>query len=274
MEMGEKHSTRYGFSKYDVSKPELLMPSEQNKLDAISAYDLIAPGFRELSERRRAYLEAVEALVISRIPKQARSLLDVGAGDGRRALRIAGAAGINEITLTEPSSKMRTLIPEEYETWDATVQALPPGNQRFDCVTCLWNVLGHVPTSEQRLTALRNLAHYCSENGVIFLDVLNRYNIRECGLFTVAGRWLRDTLCPSDDNGDMNVTWNAGGNVVHTQGHVFTTKEMQELFEQAGLLVTERIVLDYRTGQRRRWINSGNPLYVLRPKIYSNQSLR
>jgi len=250
------------------------MPLKQSQLDAISAYDLIAPGFRELSERRRAYLEAVEALVISRIPKQAKSLLDVGSGDGRRALRIAGAVGINEITLTEPSSKMRALIPEEYKTWDATVQALPPGNRRFDCVTCLWNVLGHVPTSEQRLTALRNLAHYCSENGVIFLDVLNSYNIRECGLFTVAGRWLRDTLFPNEDNGDVNVTWNADGNLVHTQGHVFTAREMQELFEQAGLLVTERIALDYDTGQRRRWITSGNPLYVLRPKIYSNQSLR
>lgn len=265
---------RRAMSKYDVSGTHSRMPLRQTQMDAVAAYDQIAPGFRELSERRRAYLDAVEALIISKISKQAKSLLDVGAGDGRRGLRIANATGIKEITLTEPSSRMRAQIPQEYETWDVTMQDLPPRDQRFDCVLCLWNVLGHVPASEQRLTALKNLANYCSESGVIFLDVLNRYNILECGLFTVAGRWLRDTLLPSEDNGNVDVTWNANGNVVHAHGYVFTPKEMNGLFEKAGLSIVERIVLDYRTGQRRQWITFGNTLYVLRPKIYSNQSLR
>ena len=250
------------------------MPPEQNTLDAIAAYDRIAPIFQELSHGRSAFLDAVDNQIVSRVPKQAKSLLDIGAGDGRRALKIAQASGIREIVLAEPSSAMRALIPDGFETWDATIQDLPRGGQRFDCILCLWNVLGHVPSSEQRLVALKNLAQRCSDSGVIFLDVLNRYNIPELGIATVAGRWLRDTLLPSENNGDVNVTWNAHGDVVHTQGHVFTAKEMDRLFEAAGLSVTERIVLDYRTGQRRRWMTSGNPLYVLRPRIYSNQSLR
>ena len=249
------------------------MSSEQPKLDAIAAYDLIAPGFRELSERRRAYLDAVDRQIVNRIPKQAKTLLDVGAGDGRRALQIAGNSDIREVVLAEPSSGMRVLIPAEYETWDAGMEALPSG-RKFDVVLCLWNVLGHVSACEQRKTALTNLANCCSDGGVIFLDVLNRYNIAECGLITVAGRWLYDTLAPSEENGDVNVTWNTHGNIVHTHGHVFTAREMEGLFENAGLSVVERIVLNYRNGQRLRWMTSGNPLYVLRPKIYSNQSLR
>ncbi len=250
------------------------MPPEQDKLDAIAAYDRIAPIFLELSHRRRAYLNAVDTQIVNRVPKQAKSLLDVGAGDGRRALKIAQAFGIRKIFLAEPSSAMRALIPDGFETWDATMQDLPRGGQRFDCILCLWNVLGHVRLSEERVVALQNLAQCCSDSGVVFLDVLNRYNIPELGVATVAGRWLRDTLLPSENNGDVNVTWNAHGDVVHTQGHVFTEKEMARLFEAAGLSVTERIVLSYRTGKRQRWMTSGNPLYVLRPRIYSNQSLR
>lgn len=249
------------------------MSSEPSKLDSIAAYDLIAPGFRELSERRRAYLDAVDRQIVSRIPKQAKSMLDVGAGDGRRALQIAEATNIREVVLAEPSSGMRALIPAGSETWDAGMEALSSG-KKFDVMLCLWNVLGHVSACEQRVTALRNLANCCSEGGVIFLDVLNRYNITECGLLTVVGRWLYDTVVPSENNGNVNVTWTTQGNVVHTHGHVFTAREMERLFEKVGLSVAERIVLNYRNGQRRRWMTSGNPLYVLRPKIYSNQSLR
>ena len=239
------------------------MSSEQPKLDAIAAYDLIAPGFRELSERRRAYLDAVEALVISRVPKHAKSLLDVGAGDGCRALKIAEAVGIREVVLAEPSPGMRALIPSAYETWDADMEALPSG-RKFDVVLCLWNVLGHVPT-EHRVNGLKNLARLCTDGGVIFLDVLNRYNIAECGPLTVIGRRLRDTLLPSKRNGDVDVKWIVDGRAVQTDGHTFTAEEMNGLSERAGLSAIERVVLNYRTGERQSRLSAGSFFYVLRP---------
>ena len=239
------------------------MSSEQPKLDAIAAYDLIAPGFRELSERRRAYLDAVDTQIINRIPKHAKSLLDVGAGDGRRALRIAEAAGIREVALAEPSSGMRALIPSAYQPWDASMEALP-GGRAFDVVLCLWNVLGHVPR-EHRVAGLRNLARLCTDGGVIFLDVLNRYNVAECGLFTVMGRRVRDTLLPSRHNGDVRVKWIVDGRAVETQGHTFTVEEVNGLLERAGLSALERVVLDYRTGRRQSRLSAGNLFYVLRP---------
>src|SRR5882757_9030358 len=71
-------------------------------LDAIAAYDFVAPGYRELSDRRRAYLDAVDAEILRRVPGDAASLIDVGAGDGGRALQIAGHAGISRVVLMEP----------------------------------------------------------------------------------------------------------------------------------------------------------------------------
>jgi hypothetical protein len=76
-------------------------------LDPVDAYDRIAGSFARLSEERRAYLEAIERLIVSAIPRGSKSLLDIGAGDGVRALRIAQAAGLKEVVLLEPSEAMR-----------------------------------------------------------------------------------------------------------------------------------------------------------------------
>ena len=240
------------------------MPSKSPQLDAIAAYDQIAPSFRDLTKVRRAYLDAVDSIIVRSVPKHAKSLLDVGAGDGRRALKIAGQTGIREIMLAEPSVGMRALIPQGYETWDVRIEDPPPNGKRFDAVLCLWNVLGHVPGAT-RVAALKNLAGLCSDEGMIFLDVLNRYNIAECGLIVVAGRRLRDAILLTEQNGDVAVKWSIEGQAIQTQGHVFTANEMDRLFEKAGLSITERIVLDYRTGDRRGRTTAGNLLYILQP---------
>ena len=250
------------------------MPGGKQTLEAVAAYDHIAPAFRALSERRSAYLAAVDSLILDKIPKNARSLLDAGAGDGHRAIQLATAAGIPETVLVEPSAAMRALIPPGHETWETKIETLTPSDRKFDVILCLWNVLGHVPDNDLRVTALQNLACHCTSEGMIFLDVLNRYNVAECGWITVMGRRLRDAILPSERNGNVEVIWNADGRTVKTHGHVFTAKEADILFRRAGLSLVERIVLNYHTGKRNRQLSSGNPLYVLRPTSYSNQSLR
>ena len=228
-------------------------------LDAIAAYDLVAPGYRELSERRRAYLDAVDTEILRRLPSGAASLIDVGAGDGRRALHIAKQAGVPRVVLVEPSDGMRGLIPAGSEVWHERMEALPDaGRAEFDVVLCLWNVLGHVPGWESRVGALRNLGRMCSAGGLIFLDVLNRYNLAECGVGVVLRRFL------SSHNGEVPVKWRIGGDEVNTQGYVFSANEMDKLFRDAGLKVVAREILNYRTGRREPWPVAGNLLYVLR----------
>jgi SAM-dependent methyltransferase len=231
-------------------------------LDAIAAYDFVAPGYRELSDRRRAYLDAVDAEILRRVPEGAASLIDVGAGDGRRALQIAGRAGISQVVLVEPSEGMRQLIPAGVEVWDERMEALPDTGRKFDVVLCLWNVLGHVPSWELRVAALRNLGRVCSAGGLVFLDVINRYNVAECGVGVVLRRFLADLV--SSAYNDVPVRWRTRGGVIETKGHAFTGREMEGLLREARLNVAERIVLNYRTGRREVFPTAGNALYVLR----------
>lgn len=227
-------------------------------LNAIAAYDSVAPGYAELSERRRAYLDAVDAEILRRVPSGASSLIDVGAGDGRRALEIAKRAGIRRVVLVEPSEGMRGLIPTDVEVWHDRIETLADSGPKFDVVLCLWNVLGHVPSRELRVAVLENLGQRCSAGGLIFLDVINQYNIAECGVGAVVRRFF------SLQNGDVPVTWKTSAGEVATQGHVFTAGEMERLFREAGLETAERIVLNYETGQREAWTVAGNFLYVLK----------
>jgi hypothetical protein len=54
-------------------------------LDPVAAYDLVAPVYARLAEQRKAYLDAVDRLIVARIPAGTRSMLDAGSGDGSRA---------------------------------------------------------------------------------------------------------------------------------------------------------------------------------------------
>jgi 2-polyprenyl-3-methyl-5-hydroxy-6-metoxy-1,4-benzoquinol methylase len=227
-------------------------------LDPVAAYDRIGPVFARIAEKRRAYLDSIDRLVISGIPQGSCSMLDVGAGDGGRARRIAQARDIAELVLVEPSVAMqrgpaKTMRAEELHLLDAG----------FDAITCLWNVLGHIFPSAARLTVLRQFARLASPQGLIFVDLQNRYNVRHYGAIPTALRFLRDQLRWNETNGDVVVAWDVEGVRCTTKGHVFTHREFRSLAQAAGLKIETRFVVDYGTGERRRWSIEGHLLYVL-----------
>jgi SAM-dependent methyltransferase len=233
-------------------------------LDPVAAYDRIGPVFARIAEKRRSYLDSIDRLVISGIPPGSRSLLDVGSGDGRRARRIAQARDVADVVLVEPSVAMqrgdaavRTMRAEALHLMDA----------EFDAITCLWNVLGHIFPSASRLEVLRQFARLVSPQGRIFVDVHHRYNMRHYGAIPTGLRFLRDRLRWNETNGDVVVAWDVQGDVEEvrctTQGHVFTHREFRSLAQLAGLSIHNRFVVDYASGQRRRWGIEGHLLYVL-----------
>ena len=225
-------------------------------LDPVAAYDRIGSVFARIAEKRRAYLDSIDQLVISGMPPGSRSMLDVGSGDGRRARRIAQAGNIAELVLVEPSvamqgadAKIRTMRAEELHMIDG----------QFDVITCLWNVLGHIFPAASRLEVLRQFARLVSPQGRIFLDVQHRYNARHYGVIPTALRLLHDQMRWRETNGDVVVAWDA----CTTRGHVFTHREFRSLARAAGLNIESRFVVDYATGECRRRSIEGHLLYVL-----------
>jgi 2-polyprenyl-3-methyl-5-hydroxy-6-metoxy-1,4-benzoquinol methylase len=231
------------------------------KLDPIAAYDYIAPQFARLSAFRRAYLDQVEQQIVAAFPKSALALLDVGAGDGSRAQKIAQACGISRLVLVEPSAAMRGLGIPGAEAWSMRAEDLHAVDSQFDAITCLWNVLGHIHPAAARVAVLRQFARLLSREGLVFIDLNHRYNAAEYGVVPTVLRVLWDRIRPDDRNGDVEAIWDG----CVTRGHVFTDREFRALAQDAGLEVRKRIVIHYRTGQLQHFDCLGNLLYVLAP---------
>ncbi len=233
-------------------------------LEPVLAYDQLASSFGDISAPRRPYLAAIEALVIANLPQASRSLLDIGSGDGVRAIRIAAAAHIKRLVLLEPSSEMRKQWPSGTRGLAMRAEELDQISESFDIITCLWNVLGHIFPATNRVNVLSHCARLLSVGGRIFVDLNHRYNALHYGLLPTALRYLQDFVKPGEKNGDVRVQWNVHGASLTTNGHVFTHREFQRLVGAAGLIIDKRFTVDYRTGFVRRSQFTGNLLYMLR----------
>jgi 2-polyprenyl-3-methyl-5-hydroxy-6-metoxy-1,4-benzoquinol methylase len=235
--------------------------------DPVAAYDLIATKYSALRAERGAYLGAVEKVIISQIAGNASSMLDIGSGDGTRALRVAKQSGLKHVVLLEPSSAMRAQISEDADIWPIRAEDIADYTRgrgsRFDVITLLWNVLGHVPHAARR-DVLVQVAALLSLRGFFFIDVIHRYNIRSYGFARTVLRYLRDCIAPNTTNGDVVVRWDKLNYSCATYGHVFTNHEMLALTTNAGLALEKRVILDYQTGGLRRFPFQGNLLYVFR----------
>lgn len=227
----------------------------------MAAYDAIAPYYDSLLEARKHYLKKVEEIVIA-CSRSAHSLLDVGSGNGVRALRIARAIKTEDVVLVEPSEQMRLCSPEKAVVWKRSVSEIPE-TARFDLITCLWNVLGHLEDTQERLLLLSRLKALLGPSGMLFLDVNHRYNALSYGWSWTISRVVRDLVFPSRKNGDVIASWQAGHQRICTRGHVFTHREMVHLFKCAGFRLRAGWVIDYKTGVEHSFSFFGNLLYQL-----------
>jgi SAM-dependent methyltransferase len=256
---------------------------EQNpeRLDPVSAYDRVAPFYREMAKPRQRYLERIEQLVIARVPRGSRSLLDVGAGDGARTFIIAQGAGLDEVVLLEPSSGMVANCQGSAQVWAIRAEELgsdlsasdqgaagrhagasAPNLKRFDVIICLWNVLGHIRPGSKRAYVLGELGRMLCSRGLLFVDVNHRYNIRSYGLFRTVSRYLWDHVSPNEANGDVMASWKFGSTQCSTYGHVFTDQEIGKLAAASKLRIKERVAVDYERGAVTRFGFQGSLLYV------------
>ncbi len=245
------------------SRPPARVSTEIH-LNPIAAYDRIASQFENLSEAKRPYLSTIEQIIVSTLAGHNGSLLDIGAGDGTRALRISRAAGIQLLVLLEPSPAMRQKWPASVTGWNIPAQQLSEKDGRFDAITCLWNVLGHIFPQSARVAVLGHCARLLAPEGQLFVDVNNRYNVRHYGLLRTSLRIAGDLLRPSKNNGDVTVRWNVGNTTYLTEGHVFTHREFLRMAQAAGLTVEKSITVNYSTGLLHSSRFAGNPLYLLR----------
>jgi SAM-dependent methyltransferase len=228
-------------------------------------YDALAPHYREYAQSRSAYLAAVDRFIVEHAPPKPATVLDVGAGDGVRGMALAKAIDAGKTVLADSSAEMiaRCRLLNPAEAWLCEAQNLPPTDERFGVILCLWNVLGHIPDRASRVKALRQMHSVLAPAGVLFIDVNNRQNARNYGRWRVLWRVILDALMPDERRGDQVFEWKVGERSFPAKGHLFTPAEMEGIIRDSGLRVIRRVAVDYATGKfsASRW--GGQLLYMM-----------
>lgn len=216
-------------------------------------YDALAPHYVEYARRRSAYLHGVDQCLVGWTSPGVASMLDVGSGDGSRAVRLAATIGATRLVLSDPSTSMveQCRRHSTSDVWCCAAEDLPDDPDRFDLITCLWNVLAAVEGTSKRVQGLTRMCACLSPRGRIVLDVHNRYNIATAGVVRVAARMWRDLARPSDSNGEIDFLWDVAGQQIPSRGYLFTPREMSELVLAAGLRVVHRAYVEYDSGAVR-----------------------
>lgn len=226
-----------------------------------AAYSRLANDYSSISSERQEYLDAVDRLVRPYLP--GKKILDVGSGDGQRIQQLAKLSRPSSVLCLEPSEGMYELI-----TSKTTLTALKQPAQvfnpdlctKYDVITCLWNVLGHIPYEDLPATLL-NLNAYLVTDGVLVFDINNRHN-KSYGRFVGWYRRILDRFFFRPSRGDAAFTKTVNGQSTTLRGHLFTHREVLNLLASAGFQVIRHLTVNYSTGSVSSGLYDGQHFFV------------
>lgn len=227
-------------------------------------YTGFSESYGDYASQRKEYIAAVNRFAIDEAGSVS-TVIDVGSGDGTRAVEIFKKMGASHLILVDSSDGMLDHLRKiaDAVVIDADISSTEPiTEEKYDVVLCLWNVLGHVPADKRRV-ALINLGSLLEDSGFIVLDVNNRYNISQYGLKSVMINIVKDIFSPQDSNGDFELNIDTEHETIGTVVHVFNPFEIKRLIRSANLKILKKRVIDYKDGGLCRSIFGGQLVYTL-----------
>ncbi|MFA7252243.1 MAG: class I SAM-dependent methyltransferase [Candidatus Paceibacterota bacterium] len=228
-------------------------------------YTLFAGSYTEYSHNKAEYLSAVNRFIKNESVSP-KSMIDVGAGDGKRGKYIAGVLSLEGFTILDNSDGMIALAREIPGARIIQADISQPEfdiKQSYDLVLSLWNVLGHILPANRK-TTLMNLASLVSPGGSIIIDVNNRYNVSHYGVWSVVKNILRDVFMSNKSNGDFKLKIKTDKGEIETIVHIFNPLEIEKLIKTAGLVVEKRKIINYDNGKDCKSFFGGQLVYKLK----------
>lgn len=230
-------------------------------------YDAFAAHYREYSDKKSAYIAGVDNLIVSHFAGMVENMLDFGAGDGVRGGALYTELGASQLVQADVSKEMLArcqALGKASEVWNVSNEEWLEKTQKFDLVCCLWNVLGHIPSTEARIEVLKNIKQCIKPNGSLCFDVNNRH-YKGYGLLKSYYRRFIDFFWPDNGRGDAFFDWEIDGKTYAAHGHLFTKAEIVRLLSEAGFSVSKWYVVDYSKGTASKQVNGGQLFVIANP---------
>lgn len=204
-------------------------------------------------------------------------VLDAGGGPGRYTLEFARLGyDVVLLDLTPELLDIARYQIKEARVTDRVKQVLQGSiddlsmfkDNTFDVVVCL-GALSHVTEKENREKAIDELIRVAKKNATVFVSVIGRLAILECGLV----HWPEDMEIDGlyrklYDTGDY-----CGGPGIHARGRTFTpchlylSEELEGSFKKRGVKVLEMVGLQGLATRHEKEINR---LFKKYPKAWKN----
>ena len=225
-------------------------------------YDKMAASYGTLISQRNAFLLAVESKIFEiNSGRIVNNYLDVGCGNGIRSKRIMDGLKPGYSLLIDESKEMiqvaSFLENEKVQVKKCDFLAMK-GNTPFQVITCLWNVFGHLESKSLRLAFLKQMHALLAQNGLLFIDINNRYNVNQYGWLSVLKNWMSDIFRLPE----------AGKFALQNEGdisfvYVHNPFEFDKLIADAGFSKIRKIYLDYSTGREVTSFFRGQTVYCI-----------
>lgn len=233
-------------------------------IKSIEFYNKYALFYSKYSKVKKVYLNSVDNLIIHNV-KDKLSMLDIGSANGIRAMKLAEKLKIKDLTLIDNSPQMHKLYLSKFN--DSYLADISKENifikRKYDVITCLWNVLGHIDDEKSVRVALNNIKILLNNNGLIFIDVNNRYNYKNYGLRNVSRNIIKDIFRYSWRNGNFSLKVKYGKNEIKGNVHIFNPIEFILLLKSVGIRINKLYFIDYNKGLVSKNPFKGQMFFVL-----------
>ena len=211
-------------------------------------YRNLVPFYRNYSKEKQEYLDGVDAQIIPYI-QDGISLLDLGTGDGVRILNLLKKSKkiLKKVSLVDNCPEMlkciksNNLVSVEKKDFSSKDFFL---DSKFDVITSLWNVLGHI-NSCMVIQSLMNMARHLKNDGIIIIDVNNRYNCKQYGINAIKNYFL-DKISRIQ-TGDFSFEFCFNNTKISSFVHLFSQEEIESFFQKSGLIIQKKLYINYRT---------------------------
>jgi 2-polyprenyl-3-methyl-5-hydroxy-6-metoxy-1,4-benzoquinol methylase len=137
-------------------------------------------SYQIVCKRREKYINGVNRDFLKIAKDKGLNWLDIGSGDSIRSAYLNTILG-KKLTVLEPSE----LLTKDFECSNPDIKFLRTSIEeiefleKFDVISLLWNVVGHLTNLEATLKKIYNALH---PGGVLYFDTNSPFNLIEYGV--------------------------------------------------------------------------------------------
>ncbi len=231
-------------------------------------YNKVAKNYKEISNKKSKYISSVNKIIISYL-KDKKKILDIGSGDGLRLENIRKKLPKSKFIALESSHEMIKLFKRnsKIKIYNLDMRKLNRIKiSKFDGITCLWNVFGHLKNNQERISVLKKIRNKMNSKSTFITDVNNRHNAESYGYFKVILRIILDKFFFKEERGNTIYNLKMNDESVKASGHLFTPKEFSNNLKQAGFEIIKIYSINYLNGKVMKSLINGQLLFIAKIK--------